>query len=90
MIEMFQEWYDNRHEYAKDGKERTGGKVVGFILGDASGWEYGVPNTVGWIDTIGVHPDYQKKGIARALLMEMVDRQVSPKSRLVGGVKGHN
>jgi N-acetylglutamate synthase-like GNAT family acetyltransferase len=73
MIEMFQEWYDNRHEYAKDGKERTGGKVVGFILGDASGWEYGVPNTVGWIDTIGVYPDYQKEGIARVLLMEMVD-----------------
>jgi ribosomal protein S18 acetylase RimI-like enzyme len=86
----FQEWYDNRHEYAKNWKERTGEKVVGFILGDASGWEYGVPNTVGWIDTIGVHPGYQKKGIARALLMEMVDRQVPRKPRLVGGVKGHN
>lgn len=49
------------------------GKVVGFILGDASGWEYGIPDTVGWIDTIGVHPDYQKRGIARALLMEMVN-----------------
>ena len=49
------------------------GKVVGFILGDASGWEYGIPDTVGWIDTIGVHPDYQKRGVARALLMEMVD-----------------
>jgi hypothetical protein len=24
MIEMFQEWYDNRHEYAKNWKERTG------------------------------------------------------------------
>ncbi len=32
--------------------------MVGFILGDASGWEYGVPDTVGWIDTIGVHPIY--------------------------------
>jgi predicted N-acetyltransferase YhbS len=47
------------------------GKVVGFILGDASGWEYGVPESVGWIDTIGVHPDYQKKGVARALMTEM-------------------
>jgi hypothetical protein len=25
MIEMFQEWYDNRHEYAKNWKERTEG-----------------------------------------------------------------
>lgn len=31
MIEMFQEWYDNRHEYAKNWKERTGGKVVGYF-----------------------------------------------------------
>jgi hypothetical protein len=29
------------------------GKGVGFILGDASGGEYGVPDTRGWIDTIG-------------------------------------
>ncbi len=48
------------------------GKIIGFILGDASGWEYGVPSTVGWIDTIGVHPDYQKQGIARLLFEEMV------------------
>ena len=49
------------------------GKVVGFIMGDASGWEYGVPESVGWIDTIGVHPDYQKRGVARALMSEMTD-----------------
>lgn len=24
-----------------------GGKVVGFILADASGWEYGVPENIG-------------------------------------------
>lgn len=33
------------------------GKVVGFILGDASGWEYGIPDTIGYIDTIGIDPD---------------------------------
>jgi ribosomal protein S18 acetylase RimI-like enzyme len=48
------------------------GKVVGFILGDISGWEFGVPDTIGWIDTIGVDPDYQKKGFARALAGELV------------------
>jgi len=47
------------------------GKVVGFIIGAASGWEYGVPVSLGWIDTIGVDPDYQKKGIARMLFQEM-------------------
>jgi N-acetylglutamate synthase-like GNAT family acetyltransferase len=49
------------------------GKVVGFIMGDASGWEYGVPNTVGWIDTIGIHPQYHRKGIGSLLFKEMVN-----------------
>jgi predicted N-acetyltransferase YhbS len=48
------------------------GKVVGFILGDISGWEFGVPETIGWIDTIGVDPAYQKKGLATALARELV------------------
>ena len=46
--------------------------MVGFILGDASGWEYGVPESIGWIDTIGVRPAFQQKGVARALVREMI------------------
>ena len=49
------------------------GKVIGFIIGDASGWEYGVPEQVGWIDTIGVDPAYQWKGIAQMLFTEMIN-----------------
>jgi len=48
------------------------GKVVGFILGGVSGWEFKVPNNVGWIDTIGVDPDYQHRGIAKALLKQLI------------------
>jgi len=48
------------------------GKVAGFILGDVSGWEFGVPDTIGWIDTIGVDPVYQKKGLATALARELI------------------
>ncbi|MDR2018230.1 MAG: GNAT family N-acetyltransferase [Syntrophobacterales bacterium] len=43
------------------------GKVVGFILGEVSGWEFKVPNNIGWIDTIGIDPDYQNRGIAKVL-----------------------
>jgi len=50
------------------------GKVLGFILGDISGWEFGVPDTIGWIDTIGVDPAYQKKGLATALAHELIKR----------------
>lgn len=28
--------------------------------------------TIGWIDTIGIDPDYQKKGVATALAHELV------------------
>jgi ribosomal protein S18 acetylase RimI-like enzyme len=48
------------------------GKVVGFILGDASGYEYSVPENIGWIDTIGVDPAYQRQGIAQMLMQEMI------------------
>ena len=49
------------------------GKVVGFILGYVSGWEFGVPDTVGWIDTLGVDPTYQRRGIGRALFNALIE-----------------
>jgi GNAT superfamily N-acetyltransferase len=49
------------------------GKVVGFILGFVSGWEFGVPDSVGWIDTVGVDPVYQRKGIGRLLFNKLIE-----------------
>ncbi|NQU14091.1 MAG: GNAT family N-acetyltransferase [Desulfobacteraceae bacterium] len=49
------------------------GKVISFIIGDVSKWEYGVPENIGWIHTIGVDPDYQRKGIAKILFTEMTN-----------------
>ncbi len=46
-------------------------KVVGFILGNVSGWEYGVPENVAYIDTLGVQKEYNRRGIARLLMKEM-------------------
>lgn len=48
------------------------GRVIGFIVGEVSGWEFGIPETVGWISTIGVDPDYQHKGVARNLSQEFI------------------
>lgn len=48
------------------------GKVAGFILGEVSGWEFKVPNNIGWIDTIGIDPDYQNRGIAKVLAIALV------------------
>ncbi len=49
------------------------GKVVGFILGEVSGWEFKVPNNIGWIDTIGIDPDYQNRGIAKILATALIN-----------------
>jgi ribosomal protein S18 acetylase RimI-like enzyme len=49
------------------------GKVVGFIMGYVSGWEFGVPDTIGWIDTLGVYPTYQRRGIGRALFKALIE-----------------
>jgi len=44
------------------------GKVVGFLLGDIRRGRYGI-GLSGWIDMIGVAPEYQRKGIARSLAL---------------------
>ncbi len=31
MFETFEQWYQNRHQYAKEWKARTGGKVIGYF-----------------------------------------------------------
>ena len=31
MMEKFKEWYQKRHQYARDWKSRTGGKVIGYF-----------------------------------------------------------
>ena len=50
------------------------GRIVGFIIGGVSRWEYGIPENIGWIDTIGVDPACQRKGIAKILFAEMTRR----------------
>jgi len=42
-------------------------KVIGFILGEVSGWEVKVPTNIGGIDTIGIDSDYKNRGIAKEL-----------------------
>lgn len=44
------------------------GKVVGFVMGDVYFGEYGIPETSATIDTIGVHPGFQNRGVAHDLM----------------------
>jgi ribosomal protein S18 acetylase RimI-like enzyme len=42
------------------------GEIVGFILGDIRGWDFGIPLS-GWIEIVGVAPHWQEKGIGKKL-----------------------
>jgi predicted N-acetyltransferase YhbS len=44
------------------------GHVVGFIMGDVYFGEFGIPETSATIDTLGVEPTMQNKGLASELL----------------------
>ena len=64
------------------------GKVVGFIMGYVSGWEFGVPDTIGWIDTLGVDPAYQRRGIGRALFNALIENFKHSGREKISGVGG--
>ena len=47
------------------------GKIVGFAMGDLYLGEFGIPEKTATIDAIGVHPDYQNRGVAKALMNDL-------------------
>ncbi|HEY3276723.1 MAG TPA: GNAT family N-acetyltransferase [Syntrophorhabdaceae bacterium] len=49
------------------------GTVIGFIIGSSSGWEYGVPENVGWIDSMGVAGEWQDKGVSQLLFQKIYE-----------------
>jgi ribosomal protein S18 acetylase RimI-like enzyme len=48
----------------------VGGKVAGFIMGNVYLGEYGIPESIAYIDTLGINPAYQRQGVAGYLLDE--------------------
>ena len=49
------------------------GRVVGYVMCDLYLGEYGISSTGATIDTIGIHPDYQRTGIGRMLMKEAIN-----------------
>jgi ribosomal protein S18 acetylase RimI-like enzyme len=52
-------------------------QMIGFIAGDPRPSEH-----LAWIATVGVLPEYQRRGIGRALLRECEQRLTQPRIRL--------
>jgi len=74
------EYYESKFTRALDEKNRvvtslvavTDGQVVGFVMGELFLGEYGIPETTATLDTIGIHPDYQRKEVGKQLMDEFL------------------
>jgi ribosomal protein S18 acetylase RimI-like enzyme len=53
--------------------ELEDGTVVGFVIGELYIGEYGISQVGATLDTIGVDPDYRRKGIGEQLIDEFMD-----------------
>jgi ribosomal protein S18 acetylase RimI-like enzyme len=53
--------------------EEKDGTVVGFVMGEIYIGEYGISKEKATLDTIGVDPDCQHKGIGKQLIDEFMD-----------------
>lgn len=49
------------------------GEVVGFMLGEVRSGEFGLDEATGWIEVLGVHPDYRGRAIGRLLGEAILD-----------------
>ena len=76
------EYYEMRFEKLFESKdyipaslvaEDEDGTVVGFIMGELFLGEYGIFQEQATLDTIGVEPDCQQKGVGRQLMKEFMD-----------------
>ena len=53
--------------------EKEDGTVVGFVMGEIYMGEFGIFQEEASLDTIGIDPDYQHKGIGEQLMNEFMD-----------------
>jgi ribosomal protein S18 acetylase RimI-like enzyme len=50
------------------------GKVVGFMLGEVRGGEFGLEEPTGWVEFFGVDPRAREKGVGRSLMEAVLAR----------------
>ncbi|MEE8109438.1 MAG: GNAT family N-acetyltransferase [bacterium] len=50
------------------------GAVVGFMLGEVRSGEFGLEEPTGWVEVMGIDPEYQGQSIGRRLAEAMFER----------------
>ncbi len=63
---------DRKHTINSSLVAELDGGIVGFIMGDVYFGEFGIPETSGTIDSLGVDPKYQNRGIASELIDQFI------------------
>ena len=48
------------------------GKVVGFMLGEVRSGDFGLEHATGWIEVLGVDPDFRGKAVGRLMAEAML------------------
>lgn len=51
----------------------AGGTVIGFMLGEVRSGEFGLDETTGWIDQLGVDPEARGQAVGRRLAEAMLE-----------------
>ncbi|MCX6640837.1 MAG: GNAT family N-acetyltransferase [bacterium] len=46
--------------------------LVGYAMGNISGWEFGVSAGIGWVELIGTDPEYRRHHVASELIEELL------------------
>ncbi len=64
---------DSTHQLVTSLVAENEGQIIGFIMGNLYTGEYGIPEATASLDTIGVSPDYQGKGIGSELIKTYID-----------------
>lgn len=49
------------------------GHIVGFMLGEVRSGEFGIEEPMGWIEHLGVDPDFRGKAIGRRMIEAMLE-----------------
>lgn len=58
------------------------GEIAGYIIGDIKTWGFGVEKS-GWIEMVGVHPDFMGSGYGRRLGLALLRRLRKKKVKTV-------
>lgn len=49
-------------------------RVIGFLIADVRGEEFGFSSPTGWLEVLAVHPDHLRQDIASALVAQVTRR----------------